>query len=179
MPSAAVNFRVSCNVKIKGLKVAVVRCQFLWYKAWWSQSGSFFPDASMYFRKAKSMQLSFSNQTPQNKTTLFWGNHTLLYKLLTNTAGFPKRPTTFAKHWLMLYCRPNTWRYLCYLSSGSQCLITSAKCSGMLMMYSTRTWGALHPVPAGWPHLCSPPRGTQCVYGHVADAASDLVGLCL
>jgi len=60
VPGAVVNFRVSCNVKIKALKVAVVRCQFLWHKACWSQSGSFFPDASMCLRKAKNTQQSFS-----------------------------------------------------------------------------------------------------------------------
>lgn len=46
---AVVNIRVFCNVKMKVLEVAVLRCQFLWYKAWWSQSRSFSPDASTFF----------------------------------------------------------------------------------------------------------------------------------
>ena len=112
--------------------------------------GSFFPDA-----------FSFS------KACTSWSHSASWIWPLTDIARIPMRLTMFARCWLMLWYRSNTWQYLYYLSSGSPCLIAPAKCFGMLMMYSPRTWWVLRYIPAGWPHLWRPLCGTQLAYGHV------------
>lgn len=114
-----------------------------------------------------SVSLSFSKTcTTWSQKTVFWGCQTAVW-IQPLAADIPMRLTTFPRWWLMLWCRPNTWKYLYYLSSGSPCLITSAKCFGMLMMCTPRPRGVLQDIPAGWPCLGCPPWGTQLAYGHV------------